>query len=343
MNKIPLYLPALLMLLYMPAMAQKKLKKSDRTIVSNIQTHVNYLRGDQLGGRKAGTEGEKLADEYIIKQFTKSGLKPRGEKDWYQVFKIYDGKEINPGSKLVFNEDELVLHKDYFPFAFSASKSTEAAVAIALAENGVPWFKDIRELINEYDTTKVDTFALIRKRAKLAASKGASALIIYNKTASADLEYNRYDSSGTVDIPVIYISGKAFKKYLSDESAIIDVKLTVDLEEKSRSGKNVIGYKDNGADSTVITTAHLGDETDIAALIEVVRLMKANKSKTKNYLYVAYCGELKGMQGENYFNEHPSIKLQNVKKTVNIDSLAPTVDNPKGLNLVKRSIEIINN
>lgn len=341
MNKILFSLFALLLLVYNPSFAQKKLKKSDRTIVSNIRMHETFLKGDKLEGRKAGTEGEKLAYEYIVKQFTKSGLKPRGEKEWYQIFKIYDGKEIKPSTKLFINDDQLELYKDYFPFAFSANKNTEAAVAIALAENGVPWFKDIKELINDEDSIKADTFDVIRIKAKQAAAKGASALIIYNRSGGGELDYNRYDVAETVDIPVIYIKNNAFKKYASDESAIIDVRLSVELEPKSRTGNNVLGYADNGADSTVVASAHLGNETDIAALLETARLVKASKIKSNNYLFIAYCGDKDGVHGQKYFNDHTPANIRNIKKSVDLDSLAATVDNPKGLNLVKRSIEII--
>jgi hypothetical protein len=333
-----------LILLALPctsAIAQKKLKKADRIIVANIQTHVNYLKSEKLGDRKAGSEGERLADEYIVKQFSKAGLKPRGEKQWYQTFTIYDGKEIKGSSSLKINEDVLKLHEEYFPFAFSANKNTEAAVAIALSENGVPWFKDIKELINEEDSARVDTFQVIRTKAIQAAAKGASALIIYSSSPGAEISYNRYDTSATVDIPVLYITGKAFKKYSSEESEIIDVKLSVELEPKSRAGNNVIGYADNGADSTVVTTAHLNGETEVAALLEVARLVKNSKSAGKNYLFVTFCGENDGKAGENYLNDHPAVSKGNVNRTLKIDSLAETVGNPKGLNLVKRSIEII--
>ena len=343
MNKMPFFLLALVLIAYTPSFAQKKLKKSDRTIVSNIRLHETFLKGEKLDGRKAGTDGEKLAGEYIVKQFTKSGLKPRGEKDWYQAFKIYDGKEIKPSTKLSINDDQLELYKDYFPFAFSANKNTEAAVAIALAENGVPWFKDIKELINDEDSIKADTFDVIRNKAKQAALKGASALIIYNRSGGHELEYNRYDVAETVDIPVLYIKNEAFKKYSTDESAIIDVKLNVELEPKSRTGNNVIGYADNGADSTVVTSAHLGDESDIAALLEAARLVKASKIKSRNYLFVAYCGDKDGTHGQQYFNDHTPANVKNIKHTVDLDSVAATVDNPKGLNLVKRSLEIIKN
>ena len=144
MNKFPVYLLALLLLVCIPAFAQKKLKKADRTIVKNLNTHVSYLKNEKLGGRKAGTDGEKLAGEYIVKQFSKSGLKPRGEKEWTQAFEIYDGREVKPSTRLTLNDKELVLFKDYFPFAFSANKGTEAAVAVALAVDCVAWFKEIR-------------------------------------------------------------------------------------------------------------------------------------------------------------------------------------------------------
>lgn len=341
MNKIPLQLLALLLMAYAPALAQKKLKKADRQIVSNMQAHLAYLKDDKLEGRKAGSEGEKMADEYVIRQFTKSGVKPRGEKAWYQAFQIYDGKEIKPSTSLKINDKELELYKEYFPLAFSANKSADAAIAIALSENGVPWFKDIKEVINNDDSAKVDTFDIIRRKAKLAASKGASAFIIYSK--EGDIAYNRYDQAQTIEIPVLYITSKGFKTYADDESAILDVKLNVELEPKNRNGNNILGFVDNGADSTIVTWAQLGEETGVAALIETARLMKANKSKNANYLYVVYCAEQGGAQGQQYFSKYLPDGIKNINKTVSLDSLATTVEVPKELNLVKRSVEILKN
>ena len=52
----------------------QKLKKSDKTIVSNLKKHISYLADDKLEGRRTGTNGEKLAYEYITEEFTKTGL-----------------------------------------------------------------------------------------------------------------------------------------------------------------------------------------------------------------------------------------------------------------------------
>jgi aminopeptidase YwaD len=74
----------------------QKLKKADKVIIANLQLHVEYLADDKLEGRRAGTNGEKLAMEYIAGQFEKAGILPKGDNNsWYQAFDINDGKEIN--------------------------------------------------------------------------------------------------------------------------------------------------------------------------------------------------------------------------------------------------------
>ena len=47
----------------------QKLKKTDKAILANLEQHINYLANDKLEGRRTGTIGEKLAYEYISKQF----------------------------------------------------------------------------------------------------------------------------------------------------------------------------------------------------------------------------------------------------------------------------------
>lgn len=48
---------------------------------------VVYLASDMLGGRESGTEGEKLAAEYIVHRFEEIGLERKGSNGtWYQSF-----------------------------------------------------------------------------------------------------------------------------------------------------------------------------------------------------------------------------------------------------------------
>ncbi len=53
---------------------------------ANIRTHITYLASDKLKGRAPGTKGEKLAQQYIIKQFTAYNLTPKGSKGFLQAF-----------------------------------------------------------------------------------------------------------------------------------------------------------------------------------------------------------------------------------------------------------------
>ena len=53
----------------------------------NIKKHVHYLASDKLKGRGAGTKEEQKAAKYLVKQFKKAGLQPKGDNgDWYHRF-----------------------------------------------------------------------------------------------------------------------------------------------------------------------------------------------------------------------------------------------------------------
>ncbi|MCB0634249.1 MAG: M28 family peptidase, partial [Lewinella sp.] len=48
---------------------------------------IVYLASDLLGGRESGTEGEKMAAEYIVHRFEQIGLERKGSNGtWYQSF-----------------------------------------------------------------------------------------------------------------------------------------------------------------------------------------------------------------------------------------------------------------
>src|SRR5438876_364378 len=122
-----------------PCPAQK-LKKEDKAIIAGLEAHVHYLADDKLEGRRAGSNGEKLAMEYIAAQFEKAGLSAQGDNhSWYQAFDINEGKEISKSAYLFINNTP-VKTADYFPFTGSPATPIEGAPAIGLREAGVPWF-----------------------------------------------------------------------------------------------------------------------------------------------------------------------------------------------------------
>lgn len=339
----------------------QKLKKADKIVVANLQTHISYLADDKLEGRRAGSSGEKLAYEYISNEFSKVGLTTHGDKGTFlQEFEVNDGKMISPASYLLINNNDLILDKDYFPLSFSKNGSLTAVASIALQENGTPWFYDIKELLEaNKNNPHFDLTDAIKTKTANAAKKRATAFLIYNSSAIKDeLQFDPKSKSELSAIPIIYITKAAKEKYLKDETASLDIQLKTEITDKKRYGHNVIGYLDNNAANTIIIGAHydhLGYGEDhnslytgttpqihngaddnasgTAALIELSKLLKASKFKNNNYLFICFSGEELGLFGSKYFTDHPTIDLSKANYMINLDMVGRLNDTTHGLNI----------
>jgi hypothetical protein len=350
-----------LVLLISTVGSAQKLKKADKLVIANLQTHIGFLADDKLEGRRTGTAGEKLAYEYISKQFEENGLAAKGENGTFiQAFEVNDGKLIDPSTYLNINGNKLVLEKDFFPFTFSLNAKTETSGAIALPEGGAAWFWDLKEILEENkDNPHFDLEDAIVKKVNNVASKTASVLLIYNSSAINDeLKFEPKSKTETVKIPVLYISKEIKTKYFKDETKSSDIKLEVSISEKIRTGHNVIGYLDNGAANTVILGAHydhLGYGEDhnslytgstpqihngaddnasgTAALIELSKQLKKSKLKNNNYLFIAFSGEELGLFGSKYYTEHPTVDFSKANYMINMDMVGRLNDSTHGLTI----------
>src|SRR5215469_10927016 len=236
----------------------QKLKKSDQLTLNNLKDHIHYLADDKLEGRRAGTHGEELAMDYIADQFKQNGLRPKGTDGYFQPFDINEGKQINPGTHFIINDQGLNLNDDYFPFVYSPNVNIEALPAISVQESGMPWFINLKDVLEENENNPhFDLKEYIHQQAIDLKKKGATALIFFNTSSKEDdLKFDGKDRSETTGIPAIYVTKSAAKKYFKDASASLDIKLKTDIGEKKRIGHNVIGFIDNGAASTVVIGAH---------------------------------------------------------------------------------------
>lgn len=188
-------------------------QKSKTAALQDLRVDVVYLSSDLLEGRETGTEGEKLAAQYIATRFEKMGLKPGGSNNtWYQSF---------------------------------------------------------------------------------------------------DFKYNPNPHGGTGG--------------------------------EDRTGKNVLGYLDNGAATTVVIGAHYdhlghGDfsslaandksihngaddnASGIAALLHIAEYLKTSgKAKKNNYLFMAFSGEELGLVGSKAFVNNPTLDITKVNYMLNMD------------------------
>ncbi|MEO8412134.1 MAG: M20/M25/M40 family metallo-hydrolase [Ginsengibacter sp.] len=338
----------------------QRLKRSDRNIIGNLKEEVGFLASDRLEGRRTGTPGEKLAYEYLSGQFKSAGLIPKGDSNSYiQRFEIEEGKQILPSTHLVINSNDLILEKDFFPFIFSAEGSVDAYASPALLEKNLPWFLDIKEIIETNNVNPhFDLEEAIKNKAVDFAEKGASAVIVYNTGTKADeLRFEGKEKTGHIKIPVVFVTKDAAKKYLSDNASNLEIKLSIALGDKKRMGHNVIGYMNNGAANTIIIGAHydhLGygeDQNSLwtgppaihngaddnasgtAAVVELARMLQKSKLKNNNYLFICFSGEELGLFGSKYFTEHPPIDITSVNYMINADMVGRLNDSTHSITI----------
>lgn len=331
--------------------------QSDKKVLKGIKATVAYLADDKLEGRRTGTEGEKLASAYIIKQFSSNGLSSFESIPGYlQPFEVKDGRKPE-NARFILNGTTLTLNEDYFPLAFGGD-----AAKLMVKDRNDPQvlFYNVDEVIsNNKDNPHFDLKENIVTTAKDAVKKGLKAMFILNSNATNDpLTYDKNDRSERLSIPVIYVKSNALNKTKAASPDLFAAELDYSITEKSRTGHNVIGWINNQASQTVILGAHydhLGYGEDhnslyagstpmihngaddnasgTAALIQLSKILKNKASKKFNYVFVAFSGEELGLYGSKYFTEHSPVNLKEVNYMINMDMVGRLNDSTHGITI----------
>lgn len=73
---------------------------------ANLRQDIGYLASDQLKGRGTATKNERKAAKYLVKQFKKAGLQPKGDDGgWYHGFSFK--KSSDPHGNVASNAPQL--------------------------------------------------------------------------------------------------------------------------------------------------------------------------------------------------------------------------------------------
>ncbi|MEO0734838.1 MAG: M20/M25/M40 family metallo-hydrolase [Bacteroidota bacterium] len=109
-----------------------------------------------------------------------------------------------------------------------------------------------------------------------------------------------------------------------------------------RRGRNVIGYLDNGAPTTVILGAHYDhigrgafgsrapnakeihngaddNASGVGGLLYLAERLQKSDLKGQNYLFIAFSGEEMGLYGSKHFVKAPTVDLDRVSCMLNLD------------------------
>ncbi|MCB0540167.1 MAG: M28 family peptidase, partial [Bacteroidetes bacterium] len=138
------------------------------------------------------------------------------------------------------------------------------------------------------------------------------------------------------DIPVVFVKNMFIKQ--DDE-----IVLNVDLKKNEKTGKNVVGYVDNGAKNTVVIGAHydhLGwgenggslyrgepaihngaddNASGVSLMLELARTLKQTPNLKNNYLFIAFSGEELGLYGSKSFMKNATIDTSKILYMLNFD------------------------
>ncbi len=237
----------------------------------DMKQQITYLASDALGGRLTGTEGEKLATQYVADFFQKLGLAPMGDDDTYfDNFDFTAGVALGEGNTLTFHDGTvtgdvaLMAEQDWKPLSFSQNGEVKAA-GIVFAGYGIEtpdeatgndgkkieayssyahldvkdkWvlvFRYLPEGISQERRNELSRFGSLRYKALTARQKGARGLIVVsgpNSKVVQQLAPLTFDASlATSGIAAISITDAVGDKLLASAG-----KKLKDLQDKLDNG-----------------------------------------------------------------------------------------------------------
>ena len=318
----------------------------------NLRQHVNYLASDALNGRESGSVFERMSTSYIKNEFEKIGLSPGGENGtYYQDFNFLANRSLGENNFLIINSEKLDLEEEYYPLNFSASKEIKGEIVkienisqkTESFSNGI-FLIEISEILSNNSLGEWQQNSELRKLALEAENEGAIGVIFYTIENSINFDISYFNiKTRAITLPVVYLKNNNF---INNKSGL-DGHLKVNFNEDRRIGRNVLGFIDNGAESTIIIAGHhdgLGNgegeirtlstnkkevyhgaddgASGISVLIEFAKWVKNySLDKQNNYLFISFSCEEKKLLGSIYFTNNPTINLNKVSYMINMDHI----------------------
>jgi len=253
MNRI-----AQLLLLSVSCLSLSPAQDRPEITAHELRDHIRFLASDKLEGRSAGSHGEKLASEYIAKQFQRLGLKGPGSGGYYQKFDFTAGVALGNNNSTVISAGEsrkqLAVNSDFRPMGFSSTGSFEgdvvfAGYGISLPEKQYDDYEGIdvsgkAVMILRYHPegdnphSEFGVGAALRYKTAKAKEKGAKAVVFVTGPADnendvlAELSYDQ--SMGDAGILAVTMTRQA-AEHLLGSATIASLQQEINSEKKPRS------------------------------------------------------------------------------------------------------------
>lgn len=304
---------------------------------------VKSLSSPEMKGRGYVGNGDKLAAEFIAKEFEKAGLK-KYSKTYYQNYST----PVNsfPGKlSLALDGKNLVAGKDFLVEPGSPGITGSYDVVVLEAEelvDATAWSDKVRAANGKFILVQ----AFDKKKFNADQLKKINDVVNFLKYS------NDHPAKGTLVVSSDKLTWSGSIELLSKpsfaiaSSAISTTVAKVDLNVENKFFKNyetqnVVGYVEGESkDSLLVLTAHydhlgmMGSDalfpgandnaSGVAFLLNMVKHFSAKKPKY-SIVFIAFSGEEIGLLGSQYFTDHPLFPLKKIKFLINFD-LAGTGD-----------------
>jgi len=301
---------------------------------------LETLCSDSLFGRGYAKNGVNRAANFLKDEMQIIGLSPGLDTSFFQPFSI----QVNtfpddPIFKL--NGNQLKLGEDYLPHpasgSFSGKITSQCLDSASLKDE-----KKMRKVIKKMEARKINT--LIFDASGLQSGTA-------NKWLGEFIPFSNVVNMIFVSDDRLFWSLSPFQTkkaivFMSSEKWEKNSTLFLDLQSKhvdDFSSKNVLGYIPSNQKNaqTIVFTAHydhlggIGNDvyfpgandnaSGTTMLFSLAKYFQTNKS-SYNLLFIAMAGEEIGLLGSQYYIEHPSIPLNEIKFVLNLDIMGSGED-----------------
>lgn len=308
--------------------------KPDNSPKGKLMQDIQFLCMGTLGGRLTGSDGERLAADYIQTRFETLGLAPfKGLYKW--DFTMQGGSVLGKNAYFKINHQKLQIGNDVQFLPFSFGNELMGSCLPGLDEEQNVWLVPLSKLPLQKTNTPIK---FLYDYARTAQEGKAQAVVFYNDQSSLnDITWSNNSKYDMLEIPVAVMSHAAYNQYLKPamKKDWVQVEAKLGYEQSSATGKNVMGYIDNRAPLTVIIAAnydHIGNfggrypgadnnASGVAGLFYLADQVKTLKLLGYNYLFIAFSGKEQDLQGSAAFLKQNENWLNGFSCMINLDMI----------------------
>lgn len=349
-------LSVMAILAFQPVFAQKV---SDKKIVKQLKKDIGYLASDELGGRRTGSEGERMAADYIVSHYNKLGIAGYEGAKFAYPFTFTVGRTQGKNTRISIN-GTILTKEEGFPISFSGNGQVQSDVTPGVMEGGRVWMQPMFEDEEQANDPHFNWEKAAFEMCENAINSGATAVVFYDEyDAKYPAVFNKKTEYEALSVPVAYVTYNGYKKFVTPEpmnGQSLLLKITTDLKDKKLTGNNILASINNNAKYTVVIGAHydhLGHGEDgnslhaakdgsihngaddnasgTAALMQLAGWIKDAGLKNYNYVFMHFSAEELGLIGSKKIVEQLGLDSNKVAYMMNMDMVGRLNDSTHAL------------